>query len=184
MGFAAFLKRILDSKILVSRRHDGSMILQEEGIMKVEVANTPTCIAGIHIERIGSFSKIREGKWKRTCDYLLVCEDEKSCIAIFIDLKKTIRGDGEPEEQLRWSLPIYRYLCAIYEIHIGHEYNRTGTIVRNFIIGEKYHERFDKQPVRPKPGVVQKETYKGMEVNTYVGPRIPFNSLLRGANDT
>ncbi len=174
MGFAAFLKRILDSKILVSRRHDGSMILREEGIMKVEVANTPTCIAGIHIERIGSFSRIerigsfsriRKGKWKRTCDYLLVCEDEKSCFAIFIDLKKTIRGDGEPEEQLRWSLPIYRYLCAIYAVHSDCEFKHSGTTVRKFIIGEKYHERFDKQPIRPQPGGVQKESYKGMEVH-------------------
>ncbi len=184
MGFAAFLKRILDSKILVSRRHDGSMILQEEGIMKVEVANTPTCIVGIHIERIGKFSGVKDGEWTKRCDYLLVREDESSCFAIFIDLKKTIRGDGEPEEQLRWSLPIYRYLCAIYEIHTGHELKRTGMNVLNFIIGEKYHRRFDKQPVRPQPGVVQKETYKGMEVHTYVGPRIPFDLLLRGATGT
>ena len=70
------------------------------------------------------------------------------------------------------------------EIHTGHELKRTGMNVLNFIIGEKYHRRFDKQPVRPQPGVVQKETYKGMEVHTYVGPRIPFDLLLRGATGT
>lgn len=184
MGLAAFLRKILHSKILLSRSDDGSMVLREKGIMEINVVDTPLDIVGVRFERIGSLAGLRDGKWKKTCDYLLIFEDGDACVAIFIDLKKTIHGDGQPEEQLRWSLPIYRYLCAIYEIHIGHEYNRTGTTVQNFTIGEKYHERFDKQPVRPKPGVVQKETYKGMEVNTYVGPRIPFNSLLRGANDT
>ena len=180
MGFAAFLKRIIDSEILVSRADDGSMILREKGIMKIRVANTPMYITGIKLESIGSFSKIRDGEWKKTCDYLLVCEDKNGCIAIFIDLKKTIHGEGRPEEQLRWSLPIYRYLCAIYEIHTGHEFNGAGTKVLNFIIGEKYNEKLDKQPVRPKPGVVQKKIYKGMEVNTYVGPQIAYNSLVRG----
>ena len=184
MGFAAFLKRILDSEILVSRADDGSLILREQKKMKIRVANTPMYITGIKLDRIGGFSNIRDGEWKKACDYLLVCENKNSCVAIFIELKKTIHGEGQPEEQLRWSLPIYKYLCAIYEIHTGHKFRGTGTKVLNFIIGEKYSEKLDKQPVRPKPGVVQKKIYKGMEVNTYVGPQIAFNLLVRGGRDS
>ena len=184
MGLADYLRKILHSKALVSRTDEGNIILREKDVMEIRVTKTPPTVVAINMQRIGSFSGVNNGEWTKKCDYLLVCEDEKSCFAIFIDLKKTIRGDGEPEEQLRWSLPIYRYLCAIYAVHSDCEFKHSGTTVRKFIIGEKYHERFDKQPIRPQPGVVQKESYKGMEVHTYVGPRIPFNLLLRGATGT
>lgn len=184
MGLADYLRNILHSKTRVLRTDDGSLILREKDVMEIRVTKTPLTIVAINMGRLGCLSGVMDGEWTKRCDYMLVCEDGNGCVAIFIDLKKTIHGGGAPEEQLRWSLPIYRYLCAIYATHTGNEFKIARSEVRNYIIGEKFHERFDKQPVRPRPGVVEKKTYKGMEVNTYVGPQIPFNLLLRGATGT
>ena len=107
MGLVDYLREILRSKALVSRADDGTLILQEQDVMKIRVIKTPPTVVAINMQRIGKFSGVKDGEWTKRCDYLLVREDESSCFAIFIDLKKTIRGDGEPEEQLRWSLPRY-----------------------------------------------------------------------------
>ena len=183
MGFAAFLQDILHLKALVSRADDGSMILREKKVMKIKVAGTPSGVTAIDLRRIGSLSGVRDGEWKQNCDYLLVYEDRSTCVAILIDLKKTIHGDGKPKVQLRWSLPILRYLCALYAIHSASEFNSENTLVRYYIIATKYNPRIDKQGVKPRPGVVQRETYKDIEIHTYVGPKIAFNLLVRGGRD-
>jgi hypothetical protein len=183
VGFAAFLRRILGLKALVSIAGDGSIILREKGVMEVKVANTPPDVTAINLDRLGSLSGLREGEWKRNCDYLLVYEDRNTCVAILVDLKKTIHADGKPKVQLRWSLPILEYLCALYAIHSASEFNSENTLVRYYIIATKYNPRIDKQGVKPRPGVVQRETYKDIEIHTYVGPKIAFNLLVRGGRD-
>ncbi len=180
MGFAAFLRHILDLKALVTINGDGSLILREKGVMEVEVANTPSDVTAINLERLGSLSGLREGEWKRNCDYMLIHEDRNTCVAILIDLKKTVHADGKPKVQLRWSLPILKYLCALYAISSASEFSSEDTMLRYYIIGTKYNPRIDKQGVKPRPGVVQRETYKDIEIHTYVGPKIGFNLLERG----
>lgn len=142
VSFAAFLRDILHCKALVLRSDDGTIVLREKKVMSIKVNETPLQIAAINLHRIGSLSGVRGGEWKQACDYLLICDEESRDLAVFIELKKTIYGDGKPEEQLRWSLPVYKYLCAIYEIHSGQKFKDTGTKLLNFIIGEKYNERF------------------------------------------
>ncbi len=44
------------------------------------------------------------------CDYLLIFELEGKDHAIFIELKKTLRGDNRPKDQLLRSLPLLKYL--------------------------------------------------------------------------
>lgn len=180
MDFAAFLRDILHLKALVFRSDDGTIVLREKKVMSIKVNETPLQIAAINLHRIGSLSGVRNGEWKQTCDYLLVCDEESRNVAIFIELKKTIYGDGKPEEQLRWSLPIYRYLCAMYAIHSASQFMSSKALVRYYIIATKYNRRFDKQGVKPQPGIVHRETYKDMEIHTYVGPQIPFSLLVRG----
>lgn len=184
MGFAAFLRRILHLKALVSIGGDGSVLLREKGVMEVEVANTPSGVTAINLERLGSLSGVRDGEWTQKCDYMLIHEDRNTCVAILVDLKKTVHADGRPKVQLRWSLPILKYLCALYAIHSASEFSSKDTLVRYYIIGTKYNPRFDKQGVKPRPGVVQRETYKDIKINTYVGPKIAFNLLVRGGRDS
>lgn len=184
MGFAAFLRRILDLKALVTITGDGSVILREKGVMEVEVANTPSGVTAVNLEKLGRLSGLRDGEWTRNCDYMFIHEDWNTCVAILVDLKKTVHADGKPKIQLRWSLPILEYLCALYAIHAANEFSSEDTLVRYYIIGTKYNPRIDKQGVKPRPGVVQKETYKDIEIHTYVGPKIAFNLLVRGGRDS
>ena len=130
MGFAAFLRYILHRKALVLRSDDGTIVLREKKVMSIKINETPLQIAAINLHRIGSLSGVRDGEWKQTCDYLLVCDEESKDIAIFIELKKTIYGDGKPAEQLRWSLAIYRYLCALYALHSTSQFMSGKTLVR------------------------------------------------------
>lgn len=180
MDFATFLRGILHCKALVLRSDDGTIVLREKKVMSIKVNETPLQIAAINLHRIGSLSGVRDGEWKQACDYLLVCDEESRHVAVFIELKKTIYGDGKPAVQLRWSLPIYRYLCAMYALHSASQFMSAKALVRYYIIATKYNRRLDKQGVKPQPGVIHKETYKDVEIHTYVGTQIPFSLLVRG----
>ena len=47
------------------------------------------------------------GDLKKICDYLLIGQLDGSDYAIFVELKKTLREEEKPKEQLRRSLPIW-----------------------------------------------------------------------------
>ena len=174
------LKKILVNKALTPVARDGSIKLVEKQVpMTVEVVEPPPVVTTINMTALKHLSGLREGPWNKVCDYLLVGTADGDDYAIFVELKKTLYGDGKPKNQLRWSLPIFKYLCAICAIHSTCEINNRNTLVRYFLIGTKNHPRFDKQRVRPQPHV-QKDGYKDIEVHTYLGDRIPFNLLLNG----
>ena len=144
--------------------------------MEVEITQTPPEAVTTDLRKIGKLSGLEEGPWKKLCDYLIVFRSGNENIAILIELKKTLNDDNKGQQQLRRSLPLLKYLHSICCI----EFNATGSetlTVRYFLIGKKYSQRFDKQPV--KPGLkIDKENYKNIEVYTFVGDRISFDKLI------
>ena len=167
---------ILIDSVFVSRSADGSVILKEKNVMKVEITGMPQHAIAIKLGKIGSFSGIKDGVWKRNCDYLLVCALDGRDLAIFVELKKTMNGGGKGMEQLRRSLPLLEYLCGICRMQ--HDTSRNGStpIVSYFLISIKRSPRFDKQHVRSKPSV-EKERHKNIDVRTFLGTRIGFGLL-------
>ena len=87
---ARHIKEILRDKALVLSRSDGRTILREKDVMELEVADIPSDITIINMQRIGSLSGLKDGEWKQVCDFLLLFEDRGKDYAIFIELKKTL----------------------------------------------------------------------------------------------
>ena len=150
--------------------------------MKVEVAGVPSGVTAIDMRRIGNLSGVKYGKWKQSCDYLLVCEFEGKDVAVFVELKKTLGPDQKKGmEQLRRSLPLLEYLRSICRIHHGVKTDNSGVDTRYFLIGEKISQRLDKQRVKSSRGLsTPTEKHEDITVNIFVGSRVRFD-LLRSA---
>ncbi len=171
------LKAILADKSLVSPKAGRDMILEEKKVMKVEVTQMPLDLTAVNMHMMGRLSGVKDGEWKQSCDYLLVCKADGIDHAIFIELKETLREDKKGMDQLRRSLPLLHYLRSVCQIHYETETNRPALKVRYFLIGTKNHARIDKQRVKPQLGT-EKENYKDIEVHTFLGERIRFGLLL------
>ena len=170
------LKEILADRVLVARSSERSVILKESGVMKVEITDLPQRAVAIKLGKIGSLSGVKDGVWRRTCDYLVVCAIDGQDFAIFIELKKTINEDERGREQLRRSLPILEYLYGICRIHHDMKKRELTLIVRYFLIGMRRSSRFDKQHVK-QSSEVGKTSYKDIDVHTFLGSRIGFRLL-------
>ena len=170
------LRTILTPKVLVAPDSNNRTFLEEKNEMEVEVIQVPKEAVTTDLRKIGSLSGVGDGQWKQICDYLMVCSNGDKSIAIFIELKKTLKNDNKPQEQLRRSLPLLNYLHSICRI----EFNTTKSkalIVRYFLIGERLSSRFDKQRIKPDLKV-QKEHYKNIEIYWFLGKRISFDKLI------
>ena len=172
---ATHLKEILADRAQVSLKDDQSMILKEPNVMTVKVTQMPLDVTAVNMRKVGHLPGVIDGELRQICDYLLVSKSAGMEYAIFIELKKTLKEDKKGMEQLRRSLPILEYLRSVCQIH--HMSKKAALEVRYFLIGTKNHSKFDKQRVRPRLGT-EKEAYKGIEVQTFVGERLGFDVLL------
>ncbi len=141
-------------------------------------------------ERVGHSSGLRDGHWKRVCDYLLVVEAGERLHAVFIELKKTLkdipsrtvghraRPDLKPRDQLRRSTPLLAYLRAVCEVESGD--GGAGSIAtRYFIVAEKRSQKLDKQPVRTPPASrVGSEQFENLTIRTFIGTRVSITTLI------
>ena len=171
---------LLKERVLVKPDAGGSIVLCEQAAgMKVEIPNTPSSLIAINLRRVNHLSMLRDGEWKRICDYLLITASESRLSACFVELKRTLTGNLAYREQLRRSLPILDYLrsvCAIQHLNPGF----VGECVVTYnVIASRQSGRFDKQRVRIDPARwPEVEGYRGMEIRRFVGSRIPVRKLL------
>ena len=114
---AKHLKKILTAKTLVKPKTNNNILLQEENVMDVEVADIPPELTTVDMRQIGCLSGLKSGNWKKICDYLLVFNQGNKDCAIFVELKNRLYEDKtDGMEQLRRSLPFLEYLCSVSEI--------------------------------------------------------------------
>ena len=172
---ATELPQVLADKVLVSSLQ-GEATLREGGVMCVTVTGLPADAAIIKLSRIGSLSGVRDGPWKKICDYLIVHQSDGQDAALFVELKRTLHGHGtDGQEQLRRSLPILDYIAGICEIHFSTK--RPRGKVAYALIGERSSPRLDKQRVRAgqRPRV---ERYADIKVTSMLGSRVRFSHML------
>ncbi len=177
---ARHIKEILRDKALVLSRSDGRTILREKDVMELEVADIPSDITIINMQRIGSLSALKDGEWKQVCDFLLLFEDRGKDYAIFIELKKTLDENNKQKgkEQLRRSLPFLEYLRSVCKIQHDAKSSKLELMILYSIIGKQASQRFDKQHVKPG-GRLPTENHKGISVGMFVRERIHFRELWR-----
>ena len=76
-------------------------------------------VTPVHLAKFG-VSRVADGPWKSSCDYLLVCEAASGTHVILVELKKTLaEEDSKAKEQLRRSLPVWRYPDALCLVEAG-----------------------------------------------------------------
>ena len=176
---ATHLRKILAAKTLVTPKTKKQVTLHEESVMKVQVAEVPPQFTAVDMRQIGFLSGLKNGNWKKTCDYLLVFNQKDRDYAIFVELKNTLYEDKtEGMEQLRRSLPYLEYLRSVCELQYGSESTIHNINVRYFLIGKQSNPRFNKQPVKagnPLPS----EDHEDISVDIFVGERINFSQLSK-----
>ncbi len=175
---AARLKKILGSKTLVSPEPDGSVTLREQDVMDVTVLQIPKRAATVNLQNIGDFSGVKDGRWKRRCDYMFALDEVDGSEVVFVELKKSLdTGKDKAMEQLRRSPPVLMYLKSLCELEEQCTANGVELKLRYFVISEKYAERLDKQRVRPSRQP-ETEQFKSIRVGIAVGGPLKFDSLF------
>ena len=191
MALISQLSTILREKFVQHRRAPrGSVTLQDsQSDMEVKLIRVPMPFLAIpmsHEPIRGKRTNLDpshlpalqdRGDLKKICDYLLIGQSGDSDYAIFVELKKTLRQEEKPKEQLRRSLPILDYLLSVCAIeHGGGEHNLT---IRYILIAEQSIDTLNKQRVQgAEAEKVQEETYKSTQITTFVGTSMNFATLV------
>ncbi len=156
--------------------NNGQVELREPNVMTVVLAGLPVGSTVINMRKIGRLSGIRDGRWNRSCDYLLVCRTAVGDEAVFVELKRTLSGRQKGMEQLRWSLPYLEYLRTLCRIEYGA--SRARMQARYVMIGERPSSRLAKQRVSGGHAL-PKVRHEGITIQRLVGSRLRF-SWLKG----
>ena len=172
------LAALLKEDLLEPAEEGGSVSLREKKAkMQVEIVGAPRRKAVVRIERTGHLPGLRDGPWKRICDYLLIFEIENDVHAVFVELKKTSTNEQRPKEQLRRSLPILEYLRTACRIEHGSALKEPPVTVSYLMICERGGMRLDKQPVRSDPAArMYEETYENITIGTFIGTSVPLRA--------
>ncbi len=93
-----------------------------------------------------ALSSVKDGPWKKVCDYVIVSPSGGNVRVLFVELKRTMTEGIKSFKQLRWSLPRLEYLRSLCRIHCGYEADQA--VVRYALVTEKGNPRLDKQPVK------------------------------------
>ena len=182
MSLGCKLEELLAEKVLEPQAGENITLRERrrESRMKVSVATSTVSVTAIRLSKSSHLSVLKDGPCKKVCDYLLVYALDGKDFAILIELKKTLSDKQKPKEQLRRSLPFLEYLRSVCDVEYCNETDSSSMCIRYFRIGERLSERFDKQFVKVVPNqIMRREEYKGIVVNTLIGPRVTLATLSR-----
>ena len=125
----AQLKAILKPDSLQGLDTGDSFILEErqrnQEDTRVELIGISSPFLAVRMNKLNHLSALKpeKDKWNQICDYLLIGQANGSDYAIFVELKKTLREEEKPKEQLRRSLPILEYLLSVLPVQIMEKMN-------------------------------------------------------------
>ena len=113
---------------------------------------------------------------KKSCDYLLIGQWDGSHYVIFVELKNKLREEEEAKEQLRRSLPIWKYLLSVCEVEAEREFGdrQSNPTLRYVLIAEQLSGMLDRQGVLVSPEG-EKEIYRSIRITTFA--ETPFLSI-------
>ena len=180
LSMSSAMACLLKERVLVKPDESGTIILHEQTAeMEVEIPNTPSSLIAINLRQADHLSMLKDGEWRRICDYLLITASEGKLFACFVELKKTLTEKLAYREQLRRSLPMLKYLRSVCAIQYGDQRFGPECAVTYNVIASRQGVRIDKQRVRTDPSRwPEVDAYKGMEIRRFVGSRIPVRKLL------
>ncbi len=152
----------------------------EEVDMTVEIVRAPDTVTTIRLDQVGHVSALTGKGWQQICDYLLVAQSDDRYHAIFVELKKTLRRETRPREQLRRSLPLLHYLLSAFNVDRGLMLPASEFVVNYFLIGQQWSLKWDKPRRRmERASIFETEEYKSIWIHASVAPTISFQELVK-----
>ena len=172
-----------DKLRLPDKKKSDTILLEEkdENVnMAVRIVGVPHAVAPIRLDEVGHLSAFARKGLNYICDYLIVAQRNDIYYAIFVELKKTLKGNTRHREQLRRALPLLRYLVSVFELDTGSKLPESKIVTQYFLIGQQSSPKWDKQNVKYDPATVfETEEYRSITVRTGVARTIPFSELLK-----
>lgn len=177
MNVAQCLSRVLEDRIVEFVDVNGCVELKESGVMKIRVSGLREDAIAVQLGSIGSFSNVKNGPWKRKCDYLILAPYDKEVRILFVELKRTLRQDSRAFDQLHRSLPLLKYICSLCRIEHGDDICRGP--VHHALVASRISQRLDKQRVKAG-GSLQAKTYEDIVIGiNIVASDVTFLRLWR-----
>lgn len=168
------LQRVVLDKWQLLPEPGGTVSLEERNVMKVQVSGLTEGSVVLRMDEI-ALSSVKNGPWKKSCDYAIVSPDGDNVRVLFVELKRTMTEEVKGLEQLRWSLPRLEYLRSLCRIDCGDGADQA--VVRYALVAEKGNLRLDKQPVRRRRSPQTKQ-HEGIDVALHiVAKRAHFSRL-------
>ena len=185
MELIAQLQAILKPELLQGLETGDSFILEErqrnQEDTRVELIGISSPFLAVRMNKLNHLSALKpeKDKWNQICDYLLIGQANGSDYAIFVELKKTLREEEKPKEQLRRSLPILEYLLSVCAVEYGN--GQSDLTIRYALIAERENTKIYKRRFQGgRQRQLRQETYKSIQVTTFVEPTVHFTALARG----
>lgn len=178
-SLGACLKKILEERcILPLNGTDDTIKLRDRASgMQVELMlnGSSASITTIRMNTMSHLSRLRQGRWNKICDFLVIAQYRTKSYAIFVELKRTFRDDDVPKEQLRRTAPLWEYLRAVCRVEEQDPLPKTEEIY--IAVFENVSDRFNKQPVKVRQ--YTGERYKGINIKTFNSSPISFSQLIQ-----
>lgn len=177
------MKAILKPELIQEAESDDPFILEEspknqEGT-RVELHGVSAPFLAVRVKKLNHLSALQQGAWRQICDYLLIGQSDGNDYAVFVELKKTLREEEKPREQLRRSLPLLEYLLSVCAVEYSS--GKSNLTIRYVHIAERLNTRFAKQGGEiDRTGKFAQEKYKSIQVTTFVNTFLHFADLARG----
>lgn len=154
------------------------VLREREANMQFSVTDVPPSSTIVRIGRLNHLGRLKNGPWKKICDYLLVIPDGQRSWAVLVEMKRTLSDDTLAKEQLRRSIPVVKYLQSLCIVEAG---KPIQIDLRHVVLAERTSNRFGKEPIRATARVqLWKEVYKGNPVVTMVGRSAAVRELIDG----
>lgn len=180
MSLNTLLEGILEERVLRASAETGCNVTlcENSANMQVKVVGVPEAFTTIRMggrSMLNHHPNLKQGAWKRICDYLLITRIDGEDHAILVELKKTLGSRGSPEEQLLRSGPLIDYLLAVCDLEEGKKLSRPK--MSYVIIFEKV--RLGKSTLRPNPsGQIDEMEYKTIHIRRFKGDDLEISDLI------
>jgi len=128
---------------------------------------------------VGQLPALRE-EYSKICDYMLLTLSKNALHVVFIELKRTMRAEDKPYEQLLRSRPLLDYFLSVHAVEYGRKMKPVlKPRIRYILIYQKLSERLDKQSVRPVLLQRKSRKYKSIIVRQLLGSYFEFTDLIQ-----
>lgn len=178
MTWRRALEQVLKTRALIRRGEETEVVLRERS-PNVDMARTivgmPRTAATVSMGTVDHPSCVVGGAWRQRCDVLIFVRRKGVNQVVLIEMKRTLRGEGKPFDQLVHTRPIVEYLAAIGQLAGA----PAGPLRWSPVVLVERLARLEKARMRIVPGEpVETREHRGLRVRVFSQARLRFADLV------